>query len=1045
MDPIEENLKLWRDRILSNVKRKELSPGEISSFFQNPELQTAFFRIMDHDDNGNLSQEEWTGSYLKLLGNEEAQYLINWFIEQFVAVTERHESEYLTLEHFAEIASDNEFGYRFSALISPKCRRVSALQLITSLEIIASCSTDSKWLKWLKYQFTAAMDKEDRLDKNELHVTLDDFVNNFYFKEPFLAHRLFNYLDKDKSGYLSLHEFINGLEVVVNGTQEQKFEFLFKVFDMDGDGRLNFQDMRMMLKCCLENLPSLDKNETIEELSVALFQDIDKDSSGDISLDELKDAFRRHTGIYNSLTVSTSIWIKPKFITKNRKMRYFYRLKETITNNRASFTFWSVYTLISVACALTAYFSYSDQNPWVIMARMCGNNLNFNCSLILFLVCRKHATWMRSKGANSIVPIDDFIEIHKKIGIVILTQSVIHTVAHLVNLFIVCNLNNYNYWSLLFTAQLNLGFPTGVLLIILLVVILVFAMPIVRKSGHFQVFFCFHLLTLPWLLITLLHGKNFWKWLLFPAVCYTIEAVLRFRKTRSDKFGDTFISEMIVLPSKVIHLVIRKPPKFHYRPGDYLFINIPMIAKYEWHPFSISSAPERSDYIWLHIRCAGNWTRKLYNFASTYALDKNKPAVSSDPHACQRVSQRKKSHMVQISLGYDAKNGSAGQVNIDLADQAAEKPTTTPKKQTKTVVRFKNSPNVLESKEEYQNDTVIAFEKQTTTTTAKDDTIDINLEAMYGSSNNSKVEGGSVLIDAETGLEMTPSNQMMVNRSLSESAKAKEAETLKSMANNSLDRIRKESLTKELEAQNSCEFHDTGDHDDELGYLKMYKRSNRICLGNMGLDECWRLKISIDGPYGTSSQAIFDSEHAVLIAAGIGITPFASVLQSMMNRFSRMNAKCHKCETPISQNILRSADEEISIKKVDFIWVTRDQRSLEWFISLLSRMEIEQRKHNQNFLETHLYVTSAKRQSDMKTINLHLTLDAIFSQEESSLIDGLRQRSHSGRPNWDIVFQNLIRKQRGKINVFYCGPPNLGEILEDKCNEYKLAFTKEFF
>ena len=23
---------------------------------------------MDHDDNGNLSQEEWTGSYLKLLG-----------------------------------------------------------------------------------------------------------------------------------------------------------------------------------------------------------------------------------------------------------------------------------------------------------------------------------------------------------------------------------------------------------------------------------------------------------------------------------------------------------------------------------------------------------------------------------------------------------------------------------------------------------------------------------------------------------------------------------------------------------------------------------------------------------------------------------------------------------------------------------------------------------------------------------------------------------------------------------------------------------------
>ena len=30
------------------------------------------------------------------------------------------------------------------------------------------------------------------------------------------------------------------------------------------------------------------------------------------------------------------------------------------------------------------------------------------------------------------------------------------------------------------------------------------------------------------------------------------------------------------------------------------------------------------------------------------------------------------------------------------------------------------------------------------------------------------------------------------------------------------------------------------------------------------------IKISIDGPYGTSSRNIFNSEHAVLIAGGIG-------------------------------------------------------------------------------------------------------------------------------------------------------------------------------
>lgn len=134
------------------------------------------------------------------------------------------------------------------------------------------------------------------------------------------------------------------------------------------------------------------------------------------------------------------------------------------------------------------------------------------------------------------------------------------------------------------------------------------------------------------------------------------------------------------------------------------------------------------------------------------------------------------------------------------------------------------------------------------------------------------------------------------------------------------------------------------------------------------------------------------------------------------------------------------------VKKVDFIWITREQRSLEWFISILSQMEIEQKKNGDPlFLETHLYVTSAKRQSDLRTIGLHITLDAILSQEESNLVEGLKQRTHYGRPNWDIVMQSLIRKQKGKITVFYCGLMSLANVLQEKCSEYGLAFKKEIF
>lgn len=130
------------------------------------------------------------------------------------------------------------------------------------------------------------------------------------------------------------------------------------------------------------------------------------------------------------------------------------------------------------------------------------------------------------------------------------------------------------------------------------------------KFVTLQLFYWCHMLTLPWLVIMLVHGRQFWKWVLIPGALYAIEKILRYRKSRSHKHGETFIMEAILLPSqvrpmtsksaphrrsslvKVIHLVIKKPRKFTYKPGDYIYINIPAVANFEWHPFSISSAPE---------------------------------------------------------------------------------------------------------------------------------------------------------------------------------------------------------------------------------------------------------------------------------------------------------------------------------------------------------------------------------------------------------------------------------------------------------------------
>ena len=41
----------------------------------------------------------------------------------------------------------------------------------------------------------------------------------------------------------------------------------------------------------------------------------------------------------------------------------------------------------------------------------------------------------------------------------------------------------------------------------------------------------------------------------------------------------------------------------------------------------------------------------------------------------------------------------------------------------------------------------------------------------------------------------------------------------------------------------------------------------------------------MDGPYGTPTRDVSKAEHAVLIAAGIGVTPFASILQSIVYKY----------------------------------------------------------------------------------------------------------------------------------------------------------------
>lgn len=52
--------------------------------------------------------------------------------------------------------------------------------------------------------------------------------------QSFFAERFFKLFDKDNSGTISLKELMDGLSLLTNGSELDKLNFLFQVYDVDG-------------------------------------------------------------------------------------------------------------------------------------------------------------------------------------------------------------------------------------------------------------------------------------------------------------------------------------------------------------------------------------------------------------------------------------------------------------------------------------------------------------------------------------------------------------------------------------------------------------------------------------------------------------------------------------------------------------------------------------------------------------------------------------------------------------------------------------------
>jgi predicted ferric reductase/Ca2+-binding EF-hand superfamily protein len=650
---------------------------------------------------------------------------------------------------------------------------------------------DARLLESLERAFEAHAGDDAVIDVHDLQRALG-------LRAEFLARRVLAAFDEDGDGVIRKDEFFAGVRKIVFGSARDKLRFAFTMHDHDGDGVVEpIELLRMITLALAEDDVTITEGHA-DRLAQRVFAEADRNGDQRISFEDFATALEARPALLEQMTRSEARWIAPNedllARVEDRSRRARGRLAEVLENRWVSILVVALFVAANAAVFATTMLQHPRRpTPELLMfGDACAACLNLDVALILFPVLRRLLTRVRATWLGRVVPVDDAVEFHRLVGYAIVLFGIGHGVGHIGTYL---SGKNPHLKSLASTEGV-----TGLLLIAVVVVMWFFAREAIRRTRHFELFYFTHLLYVAVFVLAAFHAPSMLGWASLPLLGLVVEQVSRLRR----RGRVTSIASAKTLRSGVTRLAIAKPEGFTHRAGDYVFLRIPAVARHEWHPFTISSAPE-SDTLTLHVRSLGNWTNALRSLV------------------------------------------------------------------------------------------------------------------------------------------------------------------------------------------------DSGASADVVAH--------------------------VDGPYGSPSGHVFEARHAVLIGAGIGVTPFASVLESLV---WRANGK---------------SNAPSKLEKVHFFWLNRDQYSFEWFAALLADLE---RVDQTGLLDIHIWMTGGR--GGLTAAGLEVARELLHAAGEQDVVTGLRAKTHMGHPDWEASLR-AIRDAHApaRVEVFFCGPSGLGRKVRTACARLGLGFREERF
>ncbi|KAH7415575.1 hypothetical protein KP509_14G052800 [Ceratopteris richardii] len=487
---------------------------------------------------------------------------------------------------------------------------------------------------------------------------------------------------EDNLTSISLEDLKDYWSQITDDCFHSRAQIFFNLCDKDSDGRIAEEEVKEMIMLSASSNKLSIMEEQAEEYASLIMQELDVDRQGYIELSHLESLFRavdHELGRDDSMRRSNSAissGLPPSSKPSRRKRQI---LKNVLTLYwKTIYFFWDhwqrIWVLTFWIAAMSGLFTwkfiqYKNRTDFKIMgycvctAKGAAETLKLNMSLILLPVCRNFMTWLRSTFLGSIMPFNDNINFHKVIAVGIALGTIMHAGSHLGcdfpriatadhKLFIDTIARDFgNKQPSVMDIILTLEVMSGIIMVVFMCFAYLLAShwfrrntvklpwPFHRLTGFNAFWYSHHIFLLVYAILVvhsiylfLAHGwsqKTTWMYLMAPVLLYMGERLLRVFRAQQYKVNTV---KAAIYPGDVLALCMTKPPGFQYESGMYIFLQCPAISPFEWHPFSITSAPG-DRHLTVHIRASGDWTMEIKRvFKEALEYSEKKYDVKENEH-----------------------------------------------------------------------------------------------------------------------------------------------------------------------------------------------------------------------------------------------------------------------------------------------------------------------------------------------------------------------------------------------------------------------------